>query len=276
MIGAVVYKLRAENSGRLSLINGRLMHAAFFKILNEFAPALEKFIHNELTIKPFTVSFLDPAKKIPSVSGHWQVRRGDEFFWRITGLNEEILRAILSVPLHQKVQVGALSLTVENATDDIIAIEDFILSVKNIPSVSEICFEFVSPVTFRIDNFDAPYPRAELIFASLADKWSQAAMPAAVDKKVIRELAAKIRLTEWTGQSKKFYFGHDRGTLAFWGKFLYSVDALNDSVQKVFLLLAKFGEFAGVGRLTGQGFGQVRVDFDIYNKNYSVGGITRY
>ena len=35
MIGAVVYKLRAENSARLPIVNGRFMHAAFFKILND-------------------------------------------------------------------------------------------------------------------------------------------------------------------------------------------------------------------------------------------------
>ncbi len=45
--------------------------------------------------------------------------------------------------------------------------------------------------------------------------------------------------------------------LAFMGKFSYNIESLNNDIQKVFILLAKFGEFAGVGRLTGQGFGQV-------------------
>lgn len=262
MIGAITYELRAENSARLPFINGRLMHAVFFKILNENSPALGSFIHNELNLKPFTVSFLDPAEKIPHFDNRWQVRRGDKFIWRVTGLNAEILQAAQSVPVDYIIQSGALTLKVEAIrADSCVAIKDFISHVKNLPHVKEICFDFVSPVSFRIDNFDAPYPRAELIFASLADKWTQAAMPAAVDKKTIRELAAQIRLTEWQGQSKKFYFASDRGTLAFWGKFFYSVETLSDDVQKVFLLFAKFGEFAGVGRLTGQGFGQTRVDF---------------
>ena len=49
MIGAVVYILRAENSAPLSPINGRLMHAAFFKILNEYSTALGSFVHNKQT-----------------------------------------------------------------------------------------------------------------------------------------------------------------------------------------------------------------------------------
>lgn len=269
MIGAIVYELEAENSARLPFINGRFMHAAFFKILNEASPALGNFIHNELNIKPFTVSFLEPADKIPSFKDRWQVRRGDRFFWRVTVLNKEILQAALSVSDGEKIQVGALNLSLKNiivdgevrADSGVVAIEDFISYIKNLPPVREISFDFLSPVSFRIDDFDAPEPRAELIFASLADKWTQAAMPAAVDKKIIRELAAQIHLTEWQGQCKKFYFASDRGTLAFWGKFSYDVAALSGEVQKAFLLLAKFGEFAGVGRLTAQGFGQVRVIF---------------
>lgn len=268
MIGAVVYKLRAENSTQLPLINGRLMHAAFFKILNEFSPTFGASVHNDWNIKPFTVSFLEPARKILSVEERWLVRRGDEFFWRITGLNAEILQAALSVTVGEKIQAGGLILRVEKiicdgnirADSGVIAVEELISSVKKISPVKEICFNFVSPVSFRIDDFDAPYPRAELIFPSLADKWTQSKMPATVDKKIIRELAAQIRLTQWRGESKKFYFARDRGTLAFSGEFFYNVEALSNELQRVFLLLAKFGEFAGVGRLTGQGFGQVRIN----------------
>lgn len=262
MIGEFIFTLRAENATHLPLINGRFMHAAFFKILNEFSPTLGTFVHNELNIKPFTVSFLEPVEKLASLENRWLVRRGDKFRWRVTGLNEKILQAVASVSVGYKIQAGSLNLSVEKIFDDnITAVADIISRIKNSPPVEEICFDFVSPVSFRIDNFDAPYPRAELIFASLADKWIQADMPAAVDKKIIRELAAQIRLTEWQGQSEKFYLAHDRGTLAFWGKFFYSLEALSADVRKVFVLLAKFGEFASVGRLTGQGFGQARVNF---------------
>ncbi len=72
MTGAAVYRLRAENSARLPMINGRLMHAVFFKILHEFSPELEKFVHGELNLKPFTVSFLEPVGEISSVEERWE------------------------------------------------------------------------------------------------------------------------------------------------------------------------------------------------------------
>ena len=250
MLGAVVYKLRAENSARLPFINGRFMHAAFFKILNDFSLALGSLIHNEFNLKPFTVSFLEPIEKISKSEEHWLVRRGDNFLWRVTGLNEKILQAALGVTIGEKIQAGSLALRVEKiicdgdirADSGVVSVEDFISEVKNLPPVKEICFEFVSPVSFRIDDFDAPYPRPELIFASLADKWTQAHMPAAVDKKIIRELAGQIRLGCWRGECKKFYTAHDRSILAFDGKFFYNIGALSNDIQKAFVLLAKFGE----------------------------------
>ncbi len=266
MIGAISYKLRAEKTARLPLINGRLMHAAFFKILHEFSPELESFVHEKLNIKPFTVSFADPLNNIPSVEGRWQVKRGDKFFWKVTGLNEEILRAALAIPIGYEIQVGELILTVDDTNSEIFSKEEFISNVKKFSPATEIEFEFLTPVSFRIDNFDAPYPRADLIFPSLADKWTQVQMPAAVDKKVIKEISAQIRLTEWQGRSKKFYLANDRGTLGFWGIFKYSLKEINSDVRKVFMLLAKFGEYSGVGRLCAQGFGQTRVKFyEVFN-----------
>ena len=269
MIGAVVYILRAENSALLSPINGRLMHAAFFQILNEYSTALSSFVHNKQNMKTFTVSFLEPEQDVATVGKRWAIRRGEKFFWRVTGLNKEILQAALSVSVGAKIQAGGLTLRVDKIIFDgdirsdsgVVSVENFISAIKLAPHAKEICFDFVSPVSFRIDDFDAPYPRPELIFASLADKWTQSEMPAAVDKKIIRELAAQIRLTQWSGECQKFYFGRDRGTLAFFGRFLYNVEATEKDSNKVFMLLAKFGEFAGVGRLTGQGFGQTRVSW---------------
>lgn len=260
MIGSIIIKLTAENSGELKFINGRIMHAAFFRILNLTSPELGNFVHEKMNLKPFTVSFLNPEKNLPSREEKWQVRRGDKFFWRVTGLNEEILQAVLSLRVGSQIQVGDLFLTVKKiSAEKIISVPDFIAEIKNSAPFKKIEFEFLTPVSFRTDDFDAPYPRAELIFSSLADKWTQAQMPVAADKKTLRELAKEIRLTEWEGRCKKFFFAKDRGTLAFWGKFLYDAGNFSEDVRKVFLLLANFGEFSGVGRLTGQGFGQTRI-----------------
>lgn len=151
MIGAIIHELRAENDGRLKFFNRRLMHAAFFNILNEFSLTLGSFVHNEMNIKPFTVSFLEPADKIPHVSERWQVRRDDKFLWRVTALNENILQAALSLHGGKIIQAGNLNLRLEKiicdenirADSGVAAIDDFLLSVKNFPpSRKSVCISY--------------------------------------------------------------------------------------------------------------------------------------
>lgn len=47
----------------------------------------------------------------------------------------------------------------------------------------------------------------------------------------------------WSGESQKFYPAHNRSVLAFLGKFSYNIELLDNDIQKVFILLARFGEF---------------------------------
>ena len=272
MLGSIIYKLRAENSTSLQIINGRLMHAVFFKILHDFSTNLEKYIHDKLNIKPFTVSFLNPLDELEKTfNNYWKVSESNKFYWRVTTLNEAIFKSAIAIPIGYQIQVANLILSVEdviceeNTRRGIVAgsitKEKFIAAAKNYPEYNELDFKFLSPTTFRIDDFDAPYPRPELIFASLVDKWIQTEMPATIDKKLIREIATKIQLTQWQGQSDKIYFGKDRGTFAFWGEFNYNLKNLSKEERRVFLLLAKFAEYSGVGRLSAQGFGQTRIKF---------------
>ena len=111
--------------------------------------------------------------------------------------------------------------------------------------------------------FNYPFPLAEFVFGSLADKWNQAGMPAAIDRAAVREAAQGVRLLEWQGESRKVYFSSDRGMLAFQGTFTYELKVLPVEMQQIFLLLAQFAEFSGVGRLTAQGFGAARVNFKL-------------
>ena len=96
MPGEIVFKLRAENSASLSKFNGRFMHAAFFKLVHVVDADLERFIHERLNIKPFTVSFLMPIGFGNSLRSTLQISRHDSFVWRVTALNEEIFRAAAS------------------------------------------------------------------------------------------------------------------------------------------------------------------------------------
>lgn len=73
----------------------------------------------------------------------------------------------------------------------------------------------------------------------------------------IRELTKKFDFAVGAARAKNFII---RGVLAFPGRFSYNIQACKRDVQKVFVLLAKFGEFVEGGRLTDQGFGQTLLE----------------
>ena len=270
MIGAAVYRLRAEQSAWLPVVHGRLMHAAFFAALRELSPELSGYVHDQMNLKPFTVSELRlPQQRLRQEHGRWQIPAGTILRWRVTGLTEMMVQAIAAIPPGYQLQAGGLQLVVEcmsmdpgeEADSGALGEDDLIAACLAVPKVDEITFRFLSPVSFRVDDRDYPWPLPAYVFASLADKWNQAGLPGNLDKTAIHAEAETIRPLVWQGQSQRVYFAHDRGVLAFTGTFTYDLRSLVPERQQLFLLLAQFAVFAGVGRLTGQGFGQTRITY---------------
>ena len=93
MIGAAVYRLIAGQDGKMPETQGRLLHAAFFQIINNYSSEMAENIHSNVCFKPFTVSELFPLKKAESIGKCIFVQKGDVFHWRVAGLNENVLQA---------------------------------------------------------------------------------------------------------------------------------------------------------------------------------------
>ena len=269
MIGAVVYRLRAVNAAWLPVVHGRFMHAAFFAALRELSPELSGYVHDEMNSKPFTVSFMKPCQKMHVDRGAWQVRPDMEFYWRVTALDETILRVLLALRPGHLMQVGKLSLQItkvmanpeEHAESGILDENELIAACLGIPQVQEIELHFCSPVTFRFFDRDYPVPLPEYIWGSLADKWNQCPLPMELDVAELREQARSIIPLFWEGRTRTMYLSPQRGVMGFEGRFCYDISQQPPEQQQLFLLLAQFSVFAGVGRLTAQGLGQTRISY---------------
>ena len=269
MIGAIVYRLVAGQDGKIPEIQGRLLHAAFFNIVRKYSVDMANSIHGNVRFKPFTVSELFPLKNMERMGNYFTIRKGDVFHWRVTGLNENLLQAMLAVPEGYNLQAGPVPFRVERVittSDDfgaagIIDETQLIAACLGVEEVKRISFSFISPVSFRSFEDDYPLPLPQLIYGSLADKWNLAEMPVVFDKDEVRDIADKILQESWKGQTKRVYFRKDRGVTGFVGEFTYNVSMLSKEMQQMLLLLAQFSQFSGVGRLTAQGFGQTSVIF---------------
>lgn len=270
MIGAAVYRLVAGMDGKIQETQGRLLHAAFFQIIKSYSVELAAMTHDDVRFKAFTVSELFPVNKVTHAGNYLSVKKGDSFNWRVTALNDEILKAMMAVPEGYVLQAGPVSFKVEQVLTEesdglgVVGLLDenrLIAACLAVDKVQRISFEFISPVSFRSFQDDYPFPLPQLIFGSVADKWNLAGMPVALDKDEVREFSSVLLPVSWKGQTKQVFLKKDRGVTGFIGNFTFNVSMLPKDMQQLFLLLAQFSQFSGVGRLTGQGLGQTSITF---------------
>ena len=269
MIGAVVFELVAENDERVSEAQGRLLHAALFALVEEMDPGLASRLHDGMNVKPFSVAPLDLPPDAPKAGRDRLLRSGDVVYWRVAALDEAVLRTLLAVPEGSVVRVGRLRLILRRVIADsrerndvgVLDEAELIGACLSEESVRTIEFRFLTPVAFRVDDSDYPLPVPGLVFSSLADKWTAAELPASIDRNEIRADAERVRPNTWRGETRRVSFGRDRSVTGFVGRFSYDVSALPMEARQVFLLLAQFAVFSGVGRLTAQGLGQTRTTY---------------
>lgn len=267
MLAAASLYLRAEKNGTLPEFTGRVMHGVFFKTVGDISPALAEFVHDELSIKPFSASELIKLKKYKCTMGRFQVQSGDLFKWRLATVNEDILSVIAHIPLGYVFQVNKIPMVLEKIVIDgaqefgtgAMSDEELLAACFSAERFSSIRVKFVSPTTFRVNQNDYPIPIPKLFFASLADKWDKAGMPVNIDKEYIKELSEKVYLSDWQGKTSRTYLAGDRGARTFKGEFVYELSELSMEERQIMLLLAQFGCFVGCGRMTGQGLGQMEV-----------------
>lgn len=268
MIGVVVYKLRALRTGSLPAFHGRQLHGALFKLIQSYSPDMSSYIHDKMNIKPFAISLLEKGdlSANPFREKQMMINENECFYWRVSGLDDDILRAELSLPRGTILHINSMEFLLEDVYADgshnsgVVDEEALLTSIFSQTSVREVTFHFPTLVTFRRDKVDYPVADPMLIFGSLVDKWLQAGMPGEVDRQMIRNLAQQFLVPkDWSGRTFRVSLGFKRGVIGFQGYFTFDISELHEEARKVFMLLAQFSEFAGVGRLTAQGLGQSRI-----------------
>ena len=184
MLAAAVYRLSAKNTARIPLFHGRLLHAAFFSLLQGLSPELSAYIHDTQRQKAFAISPLSgiqpPKTKMqnhrPPTS--LTVHKGDMVFWRISAWNDLLTQSLQGIRPGTPIRIGSLDLVIENCMlspeehqeAGCLSEEDLIAGCLSVPSVREITFSFRSPVSFRCFDRDFPWPSSPPSPASAASQ----------------------------------------------------------------------------------------------------------
>ncbi|MBR2214459.1 MAG: CRISPR-associated endoribonuclease Cas6 [Selenomonadaceae bacterium] len=266
MLRSVVYALTADNAAVLPRTHGRLMHGAFLTLIKGMSPSLATALHDNQQYKPFTVSELFPFK---AQARPIQVAKGASLTWRITAYDTELAEYLTAAKPGTVIRIGNLQCHIagvfltpaEHPAAGCGSEEDLLAACLSVNEVAEITFHFLSPVSFRRNDQDFPWPLPSYVFGSLLDKWSLTRFPLPIAREDLAELAQNLTPRRWQGQSHVIYPKAQRGVCAFTGNFSYGLENLNREAQQLFLLLAQFAPFSGVGRLTAQGLGQTQIEF---------------
>ena len=252
---------------KLPPFHGKLLHGALFTLMNKYSSELASFVHDKVTIKPFTVSQLLELDGIKNRYKFHNVKAGDIFSWRVTFLREELAEFILGMPVGIDIRIGHRLFRLEKVIADgasgtgVIDEMELISSALNIDDIRRISIHFLSPTSFRENEHDYLLPLPAMVFGSLADKWDSMAMPVDLSQVNVRQLASGINITEWRGGSVIVPINSAFSISGIKGKFVYDVRELEPDQRKIMLLLAQYGTIAGVGRMSGHGFGRIEVSF---------------
>jgi CRISPR-associated endoribonuclease Cas6 len=125
-------------------------------------------------------------------------------------------------------------------------------SLCQAPPTEAILLEFLSPTSFKQNQLIQPFPLPELVFGSLLRRWNAFApvelqFPSLEWQGVVSAYNLKTRSQSLNGTKEIGAMG--------WVKYRFP-----DTQQaRIAAVMAGFAEFAGVGRKTAMGMGQVRI-----------------
>ena len=252
-----------------SHLSGRHLHALFLDLVRAHNPDLSAELHAQTSQKAFTLSPLQTnvtSQQTPSTL-QWSYRRaipaGSLCWWRITLLDDAVFEQLatlwLGISAQQQWQLGGSPIQVTRVVGTRQAQQPWAGYASYAQILEEagdrtrkLSFRLCTPTNFRISEYDSAIPTRDHVFKSLLKRWNHySGIPFEPD--IIRSIYPSefsIRSEVATDSRSKFIgaVGH----LSF--KVLG--DLLPSTVQQI-NALAAFSLYAGIGRKTPMGMGQV-------------------
>ncbi len=224
---------------------GRAIHAQCFQWFANADPILAENLHQENSL-PITIAmqYISPQKML----------------LRITLLKRELLAPLLwglSRNLGNEIILAGISCQVGKCIN-ILESTSF-EKLAEIPSQNIIELQFLSPTSFKQKQNVQPFPLPELVFGNLLRRWNTFA-PAKLQFSHI-EWSGLISAFELKTHALKMEAGAEIGSKG-WVKYRF----LDPEQARISTILSNFAIFAGVGRKTGMGMGQINSKFKIQNE----------
>lgn len=263
ILGTFILKLKAVNSSNLPVSHGRLLHAAVLDLVRQFDEDLSSKLHDS-NVKSFSIGLLNLYPLKP-VAGKFNIDEGSVALWKINSLDTKLTLFLKGLPGGFSIRVGNVCFQVENIScydDCILDTAELLDKIECLSGKTSFSIKFISPTSFRYYDVDYPFPRIDLIFGSLIDRWNNIDENVAFDSDALKAVANQYIIpVKWKGESKRFNLTQKHGVTGFIGTYMFDMKQLPKEYRKIFLALLEFAKYSGIGRLTAQGLGQVKVEY---------------
>ena len=266
MLTSLVFSLAPAEAASMPLFLGRASHSAFLRLVAARDSEMADRLHAPNERRPFTCSNLMGGKR---VGRNLELAPDDAVSIRFTGLNSEVsaLLTEFSVNPPTELEVDRIVFAVRGATLDPASdpwagqasyetlASQRLLPAEPAPNFAEL--DFLSPTAFRSGGHTLPVPLPGLVYGSLVDVWNQFA-PVAVSEEMRRYAEECLAMSRYR-LSTQAVPGKGRPVqIGCVGHCRYVATNRDRYWLGVLQLLTDFAFFAGVGRQTSVGMGQVR------------------
>jgi CRISPR-associated endoribonuclease Cas6 len=280
---SLLISLTAETTYPILGALGRPAQAWFFRQLTRVSPALVEKLHDEQSLKPYTVSTLLDDNGRPLAEGSW-LKPGQCCWLRITCLDEilsEIIENQVLPKLPDRLTLYKMDFRVDgvarnraehpwagSSSYNAIAQDAALQAAGRFARM-----EFASPTAFRSNGQDVCLPVPGQVFRSLYAKWNafcpeamqlQEIWPQFADDCIFVNTLTALNSTHWTFAEGTH--GHATGFTGTVEFVLPKTASLPEQWQPyadgsaaVMQSLAQFAFYAGVGHHATIGMGQTRL-----------------
>ena len=273
---SLVILLKPEKLSALPLTTGPAMHAIFLKWLARSSPALAQLLHDQQSVKPYTVSGLQqysPQLELVRRPKDLELIPQQLYWFRVTSLSPELSAFLLTdfiknLPAELDVLerpfklVEVISNQEHHAWAGVSSYEELLgltLSPKIHRPNNKISLYFHAPTTFKSAGRSLPLPLPVQTFSSLATRWNTYS-PIPLDPALFNFVEEEVSISGYDIQSELAMMeGSNKGIklVCFRGWCEYTSFAKDSEWTQALHLLSQFAFFSGVGYKTTQGFGQV-------------------
>lgn len=252
----LVIHLGAADSGTLSSSCGRAIHAQVLDWVQSANPEISEVIHKSQE-SPLSLSGLVGKRRKP------EIRAGDEFYFRIGLLNGSLLEILLQGLEQWGDQPFSLakfpfvfrSVNMLPGTDPWVGSSDYALLAKTPTIRDDVRLRFLSPTSFKLNAGQGiqPFPLPEAVFGSLYRRWNTFAPEEFKFPKI--QWGGLVSDYDLKTQKLRMENSVEIGAVG-WARYRFS----DPEQARIATILAHFAFFAGVGRKTAMGMGQVVLD----------------